>query len=156
MALQDFTSHNASVPLDGTHRHFLLRNTIDCTKSTGGGFGTLLSSDTARILEIKEGWFVRQIWLRVVTPGSNTSAVESIGDSVGAATWIATDFAFGSAGAAGKVVGNLHTDTNGALTGYLYLTDDYLLLTPKTANYDGAFEIVAEVIDVFGGKTIAA
>lgn len=156
MALQDFTSHSASVPLDGTHKHFLVRNTIDCTKSTGGGFGTLLTTDTARILEIKEGWFVRMVWLRVITPGTIASAVESIGDSIGAATWIAADFAFGSAGAAGKVVGCLHTDANGALTGYLYLTDDYLLLTPKTQNYDGAFEVVAEVIDVFGGLTIAA
>jgi hypothetical protein len=155
MALKDFTSHQAAVPFDRTNKHFLIRNTIDCSKSTGGGFGTLLSSDTARVLEIKEGWFVNRVWVRTIQKGTIASAIESIGDSVGAAVWMATDFAWGSAGTVGAVQGGLHTDTNGALNGYLYLTPDYILVTPKTQNYDGICEFVAEVIDVFGGLTIS-
>ncbi len=152
MALQDFTKGSAVVPVDGIDRHFLARNMVDCTSA---GFGTLLSTDTARILELKEGWFVVRVWVRCVQKGTAAAAIESIGDSVGATTWMATDFAIGSGGTVGAVQGSLHTDTNGALNGYLYLADDYLLLTPKTANFDGIFEVVAEVINVFGGITIS-
>jgi len=155
MPLQDFTSHQAALPHDGGNKHFIVRNTIDCSKSIDGGFGTLLSTDTAKVLEIKEGWFVKRVWVRLIQKGTAAAAIEALGDSVGAAVWMATDFAIGTGGTVGAVQGSLHTDTNGALNGYLYLADDYILLTPKTANFDGILEVVAEVMDVFGGLSIS-
>jgi hypothetical protein len=156
MALQDFTGHSASLPVDGLNKHFIVKSTVDCSKSVAdGGFGTLLSTDTARVLELKEGWFVVRVWVRLVKIGTvGATILTQIGDTVGGDVWIATDMNIGTTGTINQVKGSLHTDTNGALNGYLYLADNYLLLAISTANFDGTLEFAAEVIDVFGGNTI--
>ena len=156
MALQDFTVGAASIPMDGSRRHFLLRNLVDCyTSVANGGWGTLSSSDTARVLELKEGWFVKKVWVRLVKIGTvGATIMTQIGDTIGGSAWIATDMNIGTTGTLNQVVANLHTDTNGATEGYLYLTDNYILFAISTANFDGQIEFVAEVVDVFGGSTI--
>lgn len=155
--MYDFTRESPAVPVDGLNKRFIIRATIDCSKSVAeGGFGTWLVSDpTAKLLEIKEGWEVQKVFIRCIQKGTIASVMDSIGDSLGAAVWMAADFAIGSGGTVGAVLGTLHTDTNGALNGYLYLTDDYILGTIKTQNFDGIFEIVAVVENIFGGLTIS-
>lgn len=153
MVLQDFTKSGASLPVDAGLHHYVIKNTIDCYHSVAdGGFGTWTSGDTARLLEIKEGWLVERIYIRVVKASTLAAALDKVGDSVTADNaWMAADVALNTINLA---LGGLHTDTNGALNGYLYLTDDYLLGTVKTQNFDGIFEIAAVVVDLFGGKTI--
>ncbi|MBE3137661.1 MAG: hypothetical protein IMZ43_09790 [Thermoplasmata archaeon] len=158
MPLQDFTGHTASLPMDGSRKHFLLKSTIDCYNSVAnGGFGTWADADTARLLEVKEGWEIRNVWIRVVRLGTVASVLDKIGDSVtGDTCYMAGDCKIGSTGTVGMVYRGLVTDTNQALGGYLMLVDGYLLGTNKTALFDGIFEIVAEVVNVFGGETIIA
>lgn len=156
MALQDFTGHTAYLSADGLNRHFIMKSTVDCsTATTAGGYGTLLSTDTARVMEFKEGWFVNRVWVRLVKLGTvGATVLTQLGDTIGGDVWLATDMNIGTSGTINQVKGTLHTDTNGALNGYLYLADDYLLLAISTANFDGTLEFAAEVIDVFGGNTI--
>ena len=156
MALQDYTVGAASIPMDGSRRHFLLRNLVDCYNSVAnGGWGTLLSTDTARVIELKEGWFVKKVWVRLVKIGTvGATVLTQVGDTIGGDAWIATDMNIGTTGTLNQVKANLHTDTNGATEGYLYLADDYILMAISTANFDGKIEFVAEVVDVFGGSTI--
>jgi len=158
MTLQDFAPGSLSLPMDGSRKHFIIKNTIDCYRSVAnGGFGTWTSGDTARLLELKEGWEVRNVWIRVVQLGTLAAALDKIGDSVTNDTcYMAGDCKIGSAGTIGMVYRGLVTDTNQALGGYTMLEDGYLLGTLKTANFDGIFEIAAEVVDVFGGNTIIA
>ena len=156
MSLQDFTAHSAALPWDGKEKHFIAKQIIDCSKSVAnGGFGTLLHTDTAKVMEIKEGWLVKRVYVRLIKKGTAASAIDSLGDSLGAGVWMATDFATGTGGTVGAVQGSLIGDTNPALGGYLYLTDNYILLTPKTAAFDGTIEIVAEIVDIFGGLSIS-
>ena len=156
MTLQDFTVGAASIPMDGSRRHFLLRNLVDCyTSVANGGWGTLSSSDTARVIELKEGWYVKHVWVRLVKIGTvGATILTQIGDTIGGDAWIATDMNIGTTGTLNQVKGSLATDTNGATQGYMYLADNYILMAISTANFDGQIEIVAEVIDVFGGSTI--
>ena len=156
MALQDFTAFTSSLPVDGMGKHFIIKNIVDCSTSVAnGGFGTLSSSDTARVLEFKEGWFVVRVWVRLITIGTiGATVLTQLGDTIAGDAWVATDMNIGTTGTVNQVKGSLHTDTNGALNGYLYLADNYLLLAISTANFDGKLEFAAEVIDVFGGDTI--
>lgn len=155
MALQDFTSHSTVLPWGGAGKHYIVKNTIDCSKSTGDGWGTLLSTDTARVLEFKEGWFVNRVWVRLVQIGTvGATVLTQLGDTVAGDCWMATDMNIGTTGTVNQVKGTLHTDTNGALNGYLYLADNYLLLAISTANFDGILEFAAEVINLFDGDTI--
>ena len=158
MVLQDFTGHTACLPADGLNKHLILKNTIDCYRSVAnGGFGTWTSGDTARLLELKEGWEVRNVWVRVVQLGTGAAALDSIGDSVtGATCYMDGDCKIGSTGTIGMVYRGLVTDTNQALGGYTMLEDGYILGTLKTADFDGIFEVVVEVVNVFGGETIIA
>jgi len=158
MTLQDFTlgSDSPSIPVDGLGKHFIIKNVVDCSTAVAdGGCGTLLSTDTARVLEFKEGWFVKKVWVRLVTLGTvGATVLTQLGDTIAGDSWVATDMNIGTTGTINQVKANLHTDTNGATEGYLYLTDNYLLLAISTANFDGKLEFAAEVIDVFGGNTI--
>ncbi len=158
MTLQDFTGHTAALPADGCKKHFILKNTINCyLATTAGGFGTWTSGDTAKLLELKEGWEVRNLWIRVVQLGTGAAALDKVGDSVtGDTCYMAGDCKIGSTGTIGMVYRGLVSDTNQALGGYTMLVDGYILGTLKTADFDGIFEVVVEVVDVFGGDTIIA
>jgi len=158
MVLQDFTGHAACLSVDGMNKHFILKSTIDCYHSVAdGGLGTWTSGDTARLLELKEGWEVRNVWVRVVQLGTGAAALDKIGDSVtGDTCYMAGDCKIGSTGTIGMVYRGLVTDTNQALGGYTMLVDGYILGTLKTADFDGIFEVVVEVVNVFGGETIIA
>ncbi len=156
MTLQDYTGYTVCLPASGCKSHFVIKSIVDCSTSVAdGGFGTLTSTDTARVLEFKEGWLVERVYVRLVTIGTvGATVLTQLGDTVGGARWMATDMNIGTTGTINQVKGTIHTDTNGALNGYLYLADDYLLLAISTANFDGKLEFAAEVIDVFGGDTI--
>lgn len=157
MALLDFSGHTGSLPVDGSNKHFVIKNIVDCSRSVAdGGWGTLATADTAKVLKFKEGWLVRRVWVRIIQKGTiGNTVLTDLGDSVGAAVWMAADLNIGANGTNGKVQGTLHTDTNGATMGYLYLADDSLIMAISTANFDGILEFAAEVIDVFGGLTIS-
>ena len=158
MALQDFTGHTVGLPMDGSRKHFILKSIIDCYHSVAeGGLGEWVHANTARLIELKEGWEIRNVYIRVIKLGSVAAVIDSLGDSVGgAATLMAGDCKIGSTGTIGMVYRNLHTDTIGATNGYLCLADGYVYGTLATALFDGIFEIALEVVDVFGGQTIIA
>ena len=158
MVLQDFTGHAACLSVDGMNKHFILKSTIDCYHSVAdGGFGTWAHTNTAKLMELKEGWEIRNVYIRVIQLGTVAATIDSIGDEVGgAATLMAGDCKIGSTGTVGMVYRNLHTDTIGALNGYLCLADAYVYGTLQTALFDGIFEIALEVVNVFGGETIIA
>lgn len=154
----DFTGHEAALPWDGAGKHFIIKSKIDCYHSVAeGGYGTWTHAGTAKLLELKEGWEIRNVYIRVIRLGTVAATIDSIGDSVGgAATLLAQDCKIGSTGTVGMVYRSLHTDTIGALNGYLCLADGYVYGTLQTALFDGIFEIALEVVDVFGGETIIA
>jgi hypothetical protein len=157
MALNDYTAGAASLPMDGAGKHFIIKNLIDCyTSVANGGFGTWVSTDTARAIELKEGWLVRRVWVRLVKIGTiGATVLTDVGDSVvGAASFIATNMDIGTTGTLNQVKGSVIGDTTEAAGGYLCLADNYVLLTISTASFDGKLEIAAEIIDVFGGDTI--
>ncbi len=145
MATIDYCAGSAVIPSDSVGKVFIVKNRLDCYTTN------LLSTDAARIIEIKAGWFVKEVWVKVIQKGTNTSAMESVGDvSTGTTAWIATDLAWGSAGTVGTVVHSVHaTDTNAALNGYQYAAADYILVTPKTATYDGIVDVAILVVEPF-------
>ncbi len=139
-----------SKPADGLNKHFVIRSTIDCTEDA------LVSSDTAKIALIEEGWRVDRVYVRIVQKGTlGATVLTGVEDSVtGSSNWIATDLNIGTTGTVNTAVGTLHTDTAGALNGYLFLADAYLVMTISTANFDGILEFAIECVDIFGGETI--
>jgi hypothetical protein len=156
MALQDFTASAASLPVDGGGKHFIIKSLINCYNTVAeGGYGNLAAADTARILEIKEGWLVKRIWVRLVKIGTLGATVLDKIEDEDSGDWITTDMNIGTTGTVNQVKGCVHaTDANAILNGFLYLKDTYLFMTITTEAFDGKLEIAAEVIDVFGGNTL--
>ncbi len=157
MTLQDFTGHTVSLPASGLGKHFVVKNIVDCYNSVAnGGFGTFAVADlTAKVLEVHEGWLVKRVYTRIIKLGTAATSMDTIGDSIGgAAVWSNTALLIGSSGTLNQARGTLHTDTNGALNGYLFLADAYIYITISVADYDGQAEFSMEVIDVFGDDTI--
>jgi len=134
---------------DGINSHFVLKSRLDFTDVP------LSSADTVKAMLIKEGWRVDRVYVRLVQKGTvGATVLTDVGDSLGAAVWMATDMNIGTTGTVNDTKGTIHTDTNGALNGYLYLTDNYIVLAISTANFDGILEVAAEIVDLFGGSTI--
>ncbi len=157
MANYDMCAAGTGLPVDGGGKHFIIKNLLNCYNSVAeGGWGTAAySGNTFTIFKVKEGWLVNRIWFRNVLLATTTAAIDCIGDTAtGTTAWVATDAEVGTSGTINTAVGCLHTDTNGALNGFLYKADDEIIVTFKTANFDGKIEFAMEVIDVFGGVTI--
>ncbi len=144
------TQSSPSLPVDGVGKHFIAKAIIDCTSVP------CLTTDTPEVMLIKEGWFVRRVWVRVITLGTlAATTLASVGDSSNAAALITTDVLVGTSGTINTAVGSVHaTDTVDVLVGKLYLADDYIYLTFGVGTFDGKLEIAAEILDVFGGDTI--
>lgn len=135
------------IPVEGLNRHFVINSVIDCYNGD-----TLTSSDTIAIAYIKEGWRVDRVYTRVVRIGTlGATILTGIEDSItGSSNWVATDLLVGTTATVNTTVGTLHSDTAGALNGYLFLADGYLIATFSTANFDGILKFAVEVVDLFG------
>ncbi len=157
MTLQDYTGYTVSLPASGCKSHFIIKSIVDCSKSVAnGGFGTMTSTDTAKVIDFHEGWLVERVYLRLIALGTlGATVMTQLGDSTLGDAWVATNMNIGTSGTINQVKGCVHlSDTDAVANGYLYLTDNYLLLAISTADFDGTIEFAAEVIDVFGGDTI--
>lgn len=154
MALLDSSNATMALTWDGLNHHYVIKNTIDASKAvTSGGVGTLATTDTHKLLLIKEGWLVNRVWIRLVQKGTvGATTISKLGDSGTDDIWSVVggikDMAIGTGGTVGKVAG-------GSANGLLYDADDYIVMTLATANFDGIIEVAAEIIDVFGQESIS-
>ena len=149
MALVNSSNAQQALTYDGLHRHYIVKNRIDASKTVAqGGVGTLLTTDTHKVLLLREGWLVQRVWVRLVQKGTvGATTISKMGDSQNDAVWGINLFPIGTGGTVGNIEG-------GNSNGLLYDQDDWVLMTLATANFDGIIEIVAEIINVFGENTI--
>lgn len=154
MALLDSSNAVMGLTHDALYRHHVVKNTIDASKAvTAGGVGTLLTTDTHKLLLIKEGWVVDRVWIRLVQKGTvGATTISTLGDSGTADIWSAASGIGSMAIGTGGTVGNAE---GGTLNGLLYDADDYIVMAIATANFDGIIEVAAEIIDVFGLDSIS-
>lgn len=106
------------VPWAGPQHSYVVYNDVELDEIATG--------DVVMCLDIPAGTFVERVAVKVLTPTTATTASATAGDGSGAAKWISTVDAKGSAG----------TVTNGAVG-----TDDYV-----TSN--GKFYASADTIDL--------
>lgn len=153
MALVNSSNVPMALTYAGLGRHYLIKNTIDASESVAsGGVGTLLTTDTHKVLLIKEGWLVNRVWIRLVEKGTlGATTISALGDSGTANIWSAANGINGMAIGTGGTVGNIE---GGTLNGLLYDADDYIVMTLAAAHFDGIIEVAAEIIDVFGLDSI--
>ena len=158
MANYDFAPGSLSLPMDGSRKHFIIKNLVNCYDSVAnGGLGTAVAAgNTFTIFNIKEGWFVRRIWYRIVKLGTiGATTLATIGTVASATDWeTGVNTVVGTGGTLNTALGTLVGGTNGLLDGALYLADTDLAIVFGVANFDGKIEFAAEVVDVFGGSTI--
>ena len=146
------TGVSGSDSYDGANNGpMFLRQTIDCYHSVAdGGLGTIPLSSTMDIMKLKAGWLVKNVWIRIVRAASGGADASSVGTSGDATKFIATLIELDAT--AGTVKGSLVGDTIAAgRPGFIVKTDDYIMMTLNAdANYDGIFEVIAEVVDLWG------
>ena len=154
----DFAPGSLSLPMDGSRRHFIVKNLVNCYDSVAnGGLGTAVATGNSfAVLNIKEGWVVQRIWYRLVkigTIGNTTLATIGIVGSLD--DWeTGVNTLIGANGTVNTAKATPANSTNGALHGKLYLADTDIVVVFGVANFDGKIEFAAEVVDVFGGDTI--
>jgi hypothetical protein len=140
-------------PVSSLNRAMVLCNRIDCTAAAD--LVDISAQTDVKFFNIKEGWFVQNVFVSVQDLATGASAIDSVGDAAGANTWITTDMEVGSSGTLYTAVGGVHgTDTLPVLNGKLYTANDYIYAVFKTADFDGILEVRAIVYDIFGGFTI--
>lgn len=145
MATVDKCGSSPALPVDGKDNHYIIRTRLDCTATADN----LAAADAAAVLEIPIGWELRKVWVKLVQKGTLAAVISDIGDTVGAAVWGATNYAWGSGGTVGLVAGSLIGDTNPALGGYYYTAANQLLLQNSVAVFDGILDIAVEVVKPF-------
>jgi hypothetical protein len=142
MATVNWGGANAAQPYEGRDRHFILRSRID------GSSTTCASADTNKAAIIKAGWFIKRVWVKEKTAGSQAVNF-GVGDSTSTGIWN------GGQTFAASTVKTLPTDSllngigsaEGGPTGKYYSSADYLHFA-NVMKYDGVCDIFAEVIDM--------
>lgn len=138
MAVQDLRGGSGGIPAQGSHgRFFVCENIIDFATALSAGY--LLSTDTAKVMDIEAGWVVLQAFIKVIRKGTIGATTATLGDSIASDSFMDTANAIGTGATNGTVFQMLKDDNNGPdnMLGYYYTADDYLLLTPSAANFDG-------------------
>ena len=118
---------------------------------------TVTAGDSAKVMTIFAGEFVKNVFLRNITKSTTSSSTLEIGDSGSATGYIASGDATAANGTVIPSTGaNVFTQsgtTPFAVTwvgGKNYAAADYILLTlGSTAPANGIFEIVAEIVPFF-------
>ena len=149
----DFTDGvTYAVPVDALNRVFVLRNRVNCTAAAK--LVDISTQTDVKIFNIREGWFVWNVWYTLQDLSTLGSVIDSVGDAAAVNTWITTDSS-SLVGTLGQSAGGVHaTDTACVLNGKLYTANDYIYAIFKTLDFDGILDFSALVVDVFGGLTI--
>ncbi len=142
MALKDYAPNPAVLPVDGIGRHFIVNTRIDFSAVP------LAAGDTAKILELKAGWLVKDVLTKIVAP-EDAADTFGLGDSGGAVGW---DAAVPANAVAGTISRSNHAaggDANAVSEGKVYTADDYLLLTPSAELAQLVMDVAVEVVVPF-------
>jgi hypothetical protein len=139
MGLQDYAPGHAVEPVDGLGKHFIVKVRADFSAKP------LAAADTAKLIEIKAGWFVKDLWAKIISPESAADTF-NLGDSAAPDNW---DAAVAANAAAGTVTRTNHAaggDANGVSEGKYYSAADYILLTPSAELAQLVLEVAIEVL----------
>jgi hypothetical protein len=106
-----------------------------------------VSTDIVQMLNIKAGTFVKNVYIKIVTPATATSISATIGDGAGANSW---DASVDLKGAAGTVTNGVNGTDAYALTGKLYTADDTIdaVVTVNTMTVGAVVDVIADCIDL--------
>jgi hypothetical protein len=142
MAEKDYTQSKSGLPWDGRAdtRHFYLTQRLDF-KTT-----TLLNADSARVVPIKKGWEVRNVWTKVVTPEDGAAAF-TIGKTAGGTEFEGNGASDAVAGTMTRGIGG--TDAGVTAAGQLYTADGYLFFDAAADLDTLVLDVVVEVVRIF-------
>lgn len=131
------------MPVDGYGHVFCIQKNIDF-KTDLLGLATaatayLTYTDTINVMQIPAGAFILCALVRLERKGTLGATTFQLGYTSNATSLMATANLIGVGGTNGTVFQTLYTDTLNfnTMQGLMFTTQNYLLMTPATANFDG-------------------